>query len=408
MLDIFLARQPIFDREDRLVAYELLYRGNPSDTRAHGATSAQMATDTIAQTLLGMGFDRVTGGKRAFVNIDRTVLLNGQFQLLDPNAVVLELLETVVCDTETHPACEALVERGYTLALDDFVYGPSYDPLLRLSSIVKVDVLDRPMAELEEVMGQLRPFGVRCLAERVENADVHAQCMAMGFELFQGYFYARPEMLSGREVPVQQANILRLLNLLRNPDASDAEVEDAFRADVLLTYKLLRIVNSAALGGMGVDSIRHAVQLLGRAALHRWLALLLVSSFTTSSGTQSELVTIAMQRARMCELVAEALGRRRDGGALFMVGLFSLLDALMRVPMAEILDRLDLAADLRRVLVERTGPYAATLRLAEAYEAARWDDVFAAAAEVGLPLDRVPELYAQAVDWTRERSDPLK
>ena len=408
MLDIFVARQPIFDLQDQLVAYELLYRGSPSATQAVGVDSTQMSTDTIVQTMLGMGFDRVAAGKRAFVNIDRNILLESRFELLEPHSVVLELLETVACDDDTRAACEALVKRGYSLALDDFVYNPSYDPLLRIAHIVKVDVLDRTVDELREVMRELAPFKVRCLAERVETAEVHAQCAELGFELFQGYFYARPEILAGREVPVQQANILRLLNLLRDTDASDQQLEDAFRADLLLTYKLLRIVNSAAVGGKGVDSIKHAIRLLGRGALHRWLALLLVSSLATGSGTQSELVTMAMQRARMCELVAEALGRRGEGGALFMVGLFSLLDALMRAPMEEILARLDLAEDLRRVLLARQGPYAPTLALVEAYEGARWDEVVDGAARVGLGLRQVPELYTQAADWAREQAESLK
>ena len=403
MLDVFVARQPIFDREDRLVAYELLYRGNPSDAAATGMSSAQMSTDTIAQTLLGMGLDRVTGGKRAFVNIDREVLLDERFAMLDPSTVVLELLETIACDAETRDACESLVGRGYTLALDDFVYSPSYDPLLRLADIVKVDVLNRPAAELATVVEQLRPFGVRCLAERVETAEVHAVCADLGFELFQGYFYARPEILAGQEVPVGQAGTLRLLNLLRDADASDAAVEEAFRADLTLTYQLLRIVNSASVGGSGVDSIRHAVRLLGRAALHRWLALLFVSSFATASGTSHELVTVAIQRARMCELAAEALGRR-DGGALFMAGLFSLLDALMRRPMREILDRVDLSPELRLVLLERAGPLAPVLRLVEDYESARWDDLFTVADGLGLATEAVPELYLRAAVWARERT----
>ena len=408
MLDVFVARQPIFDRQDRLVAYELLYRGNPAENLAVGVSSTQMATDTLVRTLLSMGLERVTGGKTAFVNVDREVLLSDSFGVLHPGSVVIELLETIACDEETRPACEALVSRGYTLALDDFVYQPSYDPLLQLARIVKVDVLNRPLDELRQVVEQLRPFEVRCLAERVENAEVHAQCAELGFELFQGYFYARPEILTGREVPMQQANIIRLLNLIRNPDASDMHVEDAFRADLVLTYKLLRIVNSAALGGMGIESIRHAVQLLGRAALHRWLSLLLVSSLSTATGVESELVTVAMQRARFCELISESRGRRRESGPLFMVGLFSLLDALLRIPMEEILAKVDLASDLSEVLLWRTGPHAPTLRLVEAYESARWDDVLTEAKALSLPIEEVPELYAQAVEWTRQRSDPLR
>lgn len=403
-LDIALARQPIFDTEDRLVAYELLYRESSRAECAAGADSTRMSRDTITRTVLGMGLARVTGGRTAYVNVDRQMLLDGSVYVLDPRQVVLELLETVRCDDETLPACAALVDAGYTLALDDFVYDPTYEPLLRLAAIVKIDVLGRPDHELRAAVARVRPFDVRCLAERVETAAVRARCATLGFELFQGYFYARPELIAGREVPVQQASVIRVLNALRDPDTSDAQVEAIFRGDLSLTYKLLRIVNSAGTGRTGVDSIGHGIRLVGRAALHRWLGLLLVSSFATANGVGAEVVATAMLRARFCELLAEAAGRRRDGGALFMAGLFSLLDALMRVPMPDVVARLDLAPELRQALLVREGPYADLLRLAEAYEAGAWAQVAEGAAAPSLSSVALPELYAQAVEWTYERA----
>ena len=406
-IDIALARQPIFDREDQLVGYELLYRdgaqARSATDGAAGADSTRMSSDTITRTLLGMGLGRVTGGKRAFVNVDRRMLLDGSVRVLDPQQVVLELLESVGCDDETLPACRALVHDGYQLALDDYVHDASFEPLLRLARIVKVDVLGRPEPELRAVLAAVRPFDVSCVAERVETAAVRARCAALGFDLFQGYFYARPEMLAAREVPVQQANLIRLLNVLRDADTSDAEVEAIFRGDLTLTYKLLRIVNSAGTSRGGVDSIGHAIRLLGRAALHRWLSLLLVSSFATASGVRGEVVTTAMVRARFCESVAEAAGRRREGGALFMAGLFSLLDALMRTRMSDVVERLDLSAELRAALLAREGPYAGALRLVEGYETGHWGDVSTAAGALGAPLHELPERYAQAVEWARER-----
>ena len=410
-LDIALARQPIFDIEDRLVAYELLYRDSARARSAAdvadgaaAADSTRMSSDTIARTLLGMGLGRVTGGKRAFINVDRRMLLDGSVRVLDPARVVLELLESISCDEETLPACRALVDAGYTLALDDYVHAPSYEPLLRLATIVKVDVLGRPPDELSGLLATLKPFDVQCLAERVETAEVHASCAELGFELFQGYFYARPETLAGREVPVQQANLIRLLNVLRDVDTSDTEIETIFRGDLTLTYRLLRIVNSAASGRGGVDSIAHAIRLLGRTALHRWLGLLLVSSFATVSEVRNELVTTAMVRARFCELLADAAGREREGGALFMAGLFSLLDALMRLPMADVVARLDLTPELHDALLVRTGPHAGMLRLAEAYETGCWEEVLAEADRCGVSLDVLPECYAKAVEWARERA----
>ena len=407
-IDFALARQPIFDRDDQLVAYELLYRDRPAENRVvggQGVAPAQMTSDTIANSLLGMGLGRVTEGKRAFVNVDRQMLLGNGIAVLDPRHVVLEVLETVGCDHETVAACRGWADRGYTLALDDFVFSPGYEPLLELAHIVKVDVLGRPDEALQETLERVRPYGARCLAERVETAEVHARCAAMGFELFQGYFYARPEMLAGRAVPLQQANLIRLLNLLRDADTSDAQVEEVFRGDLPLTYKLLRIVNSAATGHSGVESIGHAIRLLGRAVLHRWMALLVVSSFASTTGVRNELVTTALVRARLCELLAELLGRRQEGGALFMAGLFSLLDALMRVPMTDVVQRVDLAPELCEALLARWGPYGAVLRVVEAYERGRWNEAAHRAAALGVPFPELAELYTSALGWARARTE---
>ena len=403
-LEIALARQPIFDRADRLVAYELLYRESVRTTAAAGADSTRMSSDTITRTLLGIGLERVTGGRRAFINVDRPMLLDGSIHVLDPQQVVIELLESVACDDETLPACEALVAAGYSLALDDYVHDPANVPLLRLARIVKIDVLGRTDEELRATLAHVRPYDVSCLAERVETAAARARCATLGFELFQGYFHARPELLAGREVPVQQGNLIRLMNVLRDPETSDAQVEEIFRGDITLAYKLLRIVNSAGTGRAGVESIGHAIRLLGRATLHRWLGLLLVSSFATATGVRAELVTGAMLRARFCELLGEAAGRRREGGALFMAGLFSLLDALMRVPMTEVVSRLELTAELRQALLAREGPYAAALRVAEAYETGAWDTVASSAEAFGVSLDVLPVLYVEALAWAQERA----
>lgn len=400
-LDFALARQPIFDRDDRLVGYELLYRRTAQDTAAvaPAGSGIRMSTDTIAGSFLGVGIERVTGGKRAFVNVDRSMLLDGSVRVLSPTSVVLELLESVVCDAETEAACQALVAEGYTLALDDFEYTPAYEPLLRLASIVKIDVLGKSDAALAAIVEQLRPFGIRCLAERVETLAMRTACASLGFELFQGYFFARPEIVAGREIPVEQAHIIHLLNLLRNPTESDSGLEEVFRRDLALTYKLLRIVNSASIGHGGVTSIGHGIRLLGRAALHRWMALLLVSSMATKSGVAAQLVELAMVRARFCELLAESTGHHRDGGASFVAGLFSLLDALLQVPMSELVVRLDLTPELEQVLVARQGPFAPALRMIEAYEAAKWIEVFDAAGETNLGIDDLPNLYLQALEW---------
>ena len=401
--DVFVARQPIFDDGDRLFAYELLYRGGAHQTVAGGVSANQMCTDTVIHTLLSIGLAPLTAGTLAFVNMTRDFLLRRLYELFDPRTVVVELLETVEPDAQVVAECERLVALGYTLALDDFVNGPAYAPLLALAKIVKIDVLNRSSDDIARVAKELAPHGVRLLAERVETAAVRDTCRRMGFTLFQGYFYSRPQVVSHRELSVEQATIVRLMNLLDDPSATDLEIEDSFRSDPSLSYKLLRIANSASFGGRDVESIAFALRMVGRGVLHRWLTLLLVSSVASHSGIAHELVVAALARARLCELVAQRAGRASEVGPVFLVGLFSLLDALLRMPMAGIVERMAVRKDVKDALLSRSGPYAATLALVEAQERGDWDAVGDAAAAVGIAPVDVSTAYAEALAWAGER-----
>lgn len=403
MMDVFVARQPIFDRQDRLAGYELLYRNTATSTVADGAAAEAMCTDTVIHSFLDIGLDELTDGHRAFVNCTREFLLDGQVDLLPPEKVVIEVLETVGSDDAVVAACRRLSGRGYQLALDDYVDTAAYDPLLRTVSIVKLDVLHQERPALETVVQRLRQFPVQLVAERVETAEMHEMCRSLGFDLFQGYFYQRPELVARKEIPVSQAAMLQLLNMLRDPEATDAAVERGFRSDPSLTYKLLRIVNSAAVGGRGVDSIGYAIRIVGRHMLYRWLALLMVSSMVTGNGLHDQLVEAALLRARLCELIAESSPHVRHSQALFMTGLFSMLDVLLRMPMRDVLSRVHVSDEIREAVMEGAGPYAAPLRLADAYQRGDWDQVDAFATSLGILPMQLPWLYTKALTWVNEQ-----
>lgn len=403
MMDVFVARQPIFDRQDRLAGYELLYRNTATSTVADGAAAEAMCTDTVIHSFLDIGLDELTDGHRAFVNCTREFLLDGQVDLLPPEKVVIEVLETVGSDDAVVSACRRLSGRGYQLALDDYVDASAYDPLLRTVSIVKLDVLHQEHAALQSVVQRLRQFPVQLVAERVETAEMHEMCRSLGFDLFQGYFYQRPELVARKEIPVSQAAMLQLLNMLRDPEATDAAVERGFRSDPSLTYKLLRIVNSAAVGGRGVDSIGYAIRIVGRHMLYRWLALLMVSSMVTGNGLHDQLVEAALLRARLCELIAESSPHVRHSQALFMTGLFSMLDVLLRMPMRDVLARVHVSDEIREAVMEGAGPYAAPLRLADAYQRGDWDQVDALAGSLGILPMQMPWLYTKALTWVNEQ-----
>jgi c-di-GMP phosphodiesterase len=331
-------------------------------------SSNQMSLDVVTQAFIDIGLDRLTEGRLAFINFSREMLLNRSFELLDRESVVIELLENVLADEPVLAACAEVVKSGYTLALDDYTGAEGHHALLELATIVKVDVLDRSLSEVAHAVAPLRQRGRKLLAERVETEEVHRACRDLGFDLFQGYFYSRPEILGTKGMGADQLNILRLMNLLHDERSGDHELEETFLRDPALSYKLLRIVNSAASGGHGIESISHAIRLLGRGPLHRWLALLLASSLSVRSDIDLELIQSAVLRGRFCE----RLGRdRTNTGQLFILGLFSLMDTLLRTPMAEILEKVNLSDPVRKALLRREGPYAPVLELAEAYRCRR-------------------------------------
>jgi EAL and modified HD-GYP domain-containing signal transduction protein len=356
-----------------------------------------MCGDTALHALLSIGLDRLTHGAVAYMNVTEEHLLGELYKIFDPAAVVLELLETVEGTPAVVDACRRAVADGYTLALDDYDGRASLDALLPFVKVVKVDVLDRDVRVLGPWVARLRERGLTVLAERVETQEALAAARAIGCTLFQGYVFSRPETLDGRSVNVHQAAVLQIVGLLNEPDATDNALEEAFRSHPSLSLSLLRIVNSAAFGGRGVDSIPHALQLIGREALSRWMLIMLVATVGSRSPVTHEAVVAALVRGRFCETVT-ARGASGDPAARFLLGLLSRMDTLLGLPMVQVLERLPVSGDVRAALLNRCGPHAAMLMLAEAYEQGDWPQVDALSSD-----DELPALYAEAVSWANDR-----
>lgn len=404
---IYVARQPIFDVENHRVAYELLYRASPQATSAGEISDETMCSDTALHSVVSIGLDRLTSGVKAFVNITRDHLVGELHRVFDPSTVVLELLESIDGEPAVVDACERAVADGYTLALDDYDGRPSLDVLLPLVQIVKLDVLDRDLTALAPQIAALRARGLTVLAERVETSHVRAECAAMGCTLFQGYVFSRPETLAGRSLSVEQMTMFNVIALLRDPDVEDVVLADAFSSHPSLSFALLRIVNSASFGGRAVASIDHAIRLVGREPLSRWLLVMLVASAGRGDAIASETVVQALVRARFCELVSDAMGTG-DASTRFLVGLLSRMDVMLGLPIAQLLERLPVSADVRDALIDGTGPHAGLLALAVAYEAADWATVESCTAalhavDVVSVVPTYGDLYATAVSWARER-----
>lgn len=394
MSDIFLVRQPVFDRTDSAVGYELRFK--PSDD----------GSDPFARSYMSGSFEFLRSGLPAWVRATRQQLVERIFDVPEPRALVVLIPADVGADDEVVASVTELAKKGVKIVLDEFelprVPGAPILQLLQHAAMVRIDLRTQDPASLGAMVAALKRQQKKAVADHVLDAKAHKACLELGFEIFQGPHFSRPEPLPAAEIPTSTAAALRLLGLARDASTPERELERVISADPGITYQLLRIVNSAALGGRGITSISHALRLVGRDNVIRWLALASATSRTGKRGADDELIRQAVQRARFCEQLALAR-TGLDKGTLFLMGLFSLLDAVFRMPMAEVLERVNLSDDVKQALLDRTGKYADPLVIVESYELGLWEMAGEAASNIGLDPANLPTIYAECVKWAGEQ-----
>jgi EAL and modified HD-GYP domain-containing signal transduction protein len=403
---VFVARQPIFDGRQRVVAYELLFRSGEANRYDPGVDGDLATARLLDGGLHTFGLEHLAGRAPVFINFTRSLLVGGTAALLPPSRAVVEVLETVEPDDEVLAACRSLKRQGYSLALDDFVFRPGHEPFVALADFVKVDFLATPPGDRRRYPALLRPRGLRLVAEKVEAAETFREAAALGYDMFQGYFFARPEMVSRKDVPAHKLNCLRLLKELHEPGCNLDRLERILKRDVSLTLKLLRYVNSAWFGLRSpVRSLRQALALLGEKGVRRWASLVLLSN--VASDRPPELLTISLIRAHLCASLAEPAGLTGEEEHLFLAGLFSALDALLGRPLEEVLAEVRAAPEVCRALLAPSNHLHAVFRLALAYTEARWDEVAKTADWLRLDPTLLPELYLRALRWADPATEAL-
>lgn len=394
MSDIFIVRQPVFDRTDHAIGYELRFR----ETEDGG--------DAFARSYLSGSFEVLRAGLPAYVRCTPAQLEQGIFDSADPRSLVLLVPPDLPGDEAIVAQVATLARSGVTICLDEFELpkgqGSSVLAFLPHATLVRIDLRCHEPAAVGNLVAALRKQGKKVVADHVHDRPAYEACRALGFEGFQGTHFARPEPLPAAEIPTSTATALRLMALARDPNTPERELEKVISSDPSITFQLLRIVNSAAVGGRGITSIAHALRLVGRSAVVRWLALASATSRSGMSGVDDELVRQAVQRARLCESLGEHTPGR-DKGTLFLIGLFSLLDAVFRMPLEEVLERVNLADDVKGALLDRTGPYAGALHVVEAYELGMWEAAAEAATSFGCDAALLPSLYAESLAWAAEQ-----
>jgi EAL and modified HD-GYP domain-containing signal transduction protein len=398
---LFLGRQPILDRDQRLFAYELLFR-NGSRNFADVTCGVQATATVIANAFTELGVEAALGSYRGFINVDEAFLFSDLLELLPRHAVVLEILETVPPTPAVIERCIALKAAGFTLALDDVIQlEPEFAELLALVEIVKVDIQPLSRVQLMQLVMKLKPMGKQLLAEKVDSREQMEQCLKLGFTLFQGYYFAKPTILSGRKLDHSQLSLMKLMGLLLG-DAATAELEAALKPEPGLTISLLRMTNSVGSSSSEkITSLGHAITVLGRRQLQRWLQLLVFAA-GNPRGTSNPLLLLAATRGRLMELLAAELQPDDIGFAdqAFMAGIMSLMPGLVGLPIADIVAPLGLTANVRDALCAGSGPLGALLRLAESSELGDISRLTAALDELpGLSPKALNRAQTQALQW---------
>ncbi len=400
---VFLGIQPIFDRSLHTFGYELLFRSGMGSTGFDGADAVTATSTVISNTFLSIGADKILGRGRGFINFPRELLLDESTAALPSRTVVVEVLETVHPDAQVVSACRKLKKAGFLLALDDFVMHPDYAQLLKIADFVKVD-FRATSKEQCRVLGGLRRNGLRMLAEKVETQAELDDALAMGYEYFQGYFFAKPKMVSAGDVPACKLNSVRLLREVQEPELDFDRLERLTRMEVSLARKLLRYVNSAAFGRrVEIHSIKNALVLLGEAEIRKVVSLAIMPGLVTDK--PPELVRSSLLRARTCETIAAHSGLRSRQSDCFLMGLFSLLDAMIGRPLDVLIKELGLPGDVRQALVEgpdAQSPLRSVYNLCLACEQADFAGIKEHSSKLEISPDEVSDLFLDALAWSEE------
>lgn len=398
-----LARQPIFNTKMKVVAYELLCRTSHVN-QANFSNADAASSQVLLNAFTELSINHVVGKHLAFINFTRTLIETPP--PFDKKQLVVEVLEGVNVDETVLEALRLLREKNYLIALDDFVLSPETEQLLPYAHIVKLDVLHLSKEQLLDHIAHLKNFKVKLLAEKVETYEMLEYCKSLGFDLFQGYFLARPQIMTGKKIAENKQSVIQLLAKLQEPDVTVDEIEKLLARDTVLSFKLLRLINSAAFGlTRQVDSLKQAIMLLGVNKIKNWVNILAMSNL---GDKPQELSVTALTRARMCELVANKLAGKPKADGYFTVGLLSTLDAFMDAPMNSLLESISLSKHINEALLNYLGQEGKVLEIVTSYEKGDWNNIdWDYLNNEGISSEDLSKIYVESLDWVAQAMKEL-
>lgn len=397
-MDIFLARQPIFDRDLQVLAYELLYRSDAKAIKSEFQDGNRATSQVIAQSVLVTNFERLVSNKRAFIHFTPELILEEIPLLFDKGRIVIELSAIQTPDEKLLGALALLKSRGYTIALNDALADGASGAMLALADILKVDIQRSGAAVVGALAQQFKQTKVKLLAEKVETRQDFHEALTLGCAYFQGYFFAKPDTVKSKDIHPLSATYPRLLKLLSNPETSYDQLAAVIESDVALSFKLLKLINSAAFYRRSrIQSIQQALVLLGLKELRKWVMILMLQD--AAQDKPDELLTTVLIRGRMMELIA----KRNKLGSIetecFLTGTLSLIDVMTDQDMPMVIQELSLSEGMSRALVLKEGLLGALLGLVVSYEQTEQEDMQRYCKELTFDMFTLPMLYFEAMEW---------
>ena len=394
----FIARQPIFDPSEQVYGYELLFRSGPENR--YNAEDGDAATLDVVDNFLTTSARTLTAGRKAFINCTRQFLVKDYATLLPKEQVIIEILEPIEPDAEVLAACRKLRAAGYAIALDDFVYAEKFRPFIEFANIIKIDFRLTAPTERQQAVPRFARQDLELLAEKVETRAEFAEARSSGYTYFQGYFFCKPQIVPTRHIPAYKLNYLRLLKAINKAELDRDEVVALIDREVSLCYKLLRLLNSPLFGFLSeIRSTRHALSLLGDHEVRKWASVAAVLGI--AGNKPHELVLTSLTRGRCCELLAPKRGTRPEEQSMFLLGVFSLMDALLGRPISEVVSEIALPDPVRAAILGRPNRYWKTLELVKAIEGGKWSEVSELLAALRQEESKLANAYVEAVDWAQ-------
>ncbi len=400
-MDIYVARQPIFDSHMRLYGYELLYRRSSSNFY-EGENSNTATIELLHSSFLTVGFDKLTDGTRGFINFTQDLLEKGLANILPKDRVVVEILENVEANDVVISECKKLKAQGFVIALDDFIFDRSdldYTPLIELADIIKIEF---PITKKEEQRKLIKKYKnqITFLAEKVETREEYYEAVKMGYQLFQGYFFSKPLMLKSKEIGTLNIHMVHILEELHKEHPNFSNITESIRKDLGLSYKLLKIANSIFFGGKTtITSLHQAVIRLGIQEMKRWISIMLIREFENVEN--NELIKICLLRGKLLSLIAREINQNHLESDFFLVGILSSIDIILNESMEKILSTLALSDQVRTTLLGGSGQLADCLNSVLLYEKFEFDLAQIELEKLNLSLNQFMDLYLEALTWLK-------